>query len=369
VSAPVPGPAAGPGEAPPPLPTTMRAARFHGPGDLRVETVPVPRPGPGELVVRVAAAATNGTDAKSLRRGHPVLLPDPPCGFGHEWAGTVAALGAGVGTFAVGDRVTGANSAPCGRCRPCRRGEPSRCTGLSPYLNGAYAEYLLLPARLVAANVVPVPDGMPMELAAIVQTVACCVHGAEIAGAGPGMTVAVLGLGPIGLGLVAACHARGARVLGVGRRRAERLRLARAFGAEAAVDDPADLAELTDGAGPTDDPGPDVVVEAVGQPQAWSQAVAVVRRGGTVVLFGGLPREDVPLDPYRIHYHELTLRGSYHHTPAAIRQALALLAGGAYPFAELLTHTYPLERVAEPLAQAAGLADPDDRLLKAVIRP
>ncbi len=115
--------------------------------------------------------------------------------------------------------------------------------------------------------------------------------------------------------------------------------------------------------------GADIVVEAVGQPQAWSEAVAAVRRGGTVVLFGGLPRGDVPLDPYRIHYHELTLRGSYHHTPAAIREALGLLAGGAYPFAELLTHAYPLERVAEPLAQAAGLAEPDDRLLKAVIRP
>lgn len=357
-------------------PATMRAARFHGPGDLRVETVPVPRPGPGELLVAVAAAATNGTDAKSLRRGHPVLLPDPPCGFGHEWAGTVAALGDRVSGFAVGDRVTGANSAPCGRCRPCLRGEPSRCTDLPPYLNGAYAEYLLLPARLVAANVVAVPDEMALELAAIVQTVACCVHGAEIAGAGPGTTVAVLGLGPIGLGLVAACHARGARVLGVGRRRAERLRLARAFGAEAAVTDPGELADLTGEtgvrggrAGPPDDPGPDIVVEAVGQPQAWSQAVAAVRRGGTVVLFGGLPRGDVPVDPYRIHYHELTLRGSYHHTPAAIREALALLAGGAYPFAELLTHAYPLERVAEPLAQAAGLAEPDDRLLKAVIRP
>jgi len=96
---------------------------------------------------------------------------------------------------------------------------------------------------------------------------------------------------------------------------------------------------------------------------------SVNRRGGTVVLFGGLPRGDVPLDPYRIHDHELTLRGSYHHTPAAIRQALALLGGGAHPFAERLTHTYPLERVAEPLAQAAGLTAPDDRLLKAIIRP
>ena len=344
------------------LPATMRAARFHGPGDLRIETVPVPRPGPGELLVEVAAAATNGTDAKSLRRGHPVLLPDPPCGFGHEWAGTVAALGAGVEGFAVGGRVTGANSAPCRRCRSCARGEPSQCTDLPPYLNGAYAEYLLLPARLVEANVVAVPAGMPLELAAIVQTVACCVHGAEIAGAGPGVTVAVLGLGPIGLGLVAACHARGARVLGVGRRRAERLRLARAFGADQVATDPGDL---TGGAGE----GPDVVVEAVGQPQAWAQAVAAVRRGGTVVLFGGLPRDDVPLDPYRIHYHELTLRGSYHHTPTAIREAVALLAGGAYPFAELLSHSYPLERVAEPLSQAAGLTEPDDRLLKAVIRP
>jgi threonine dehydrogenase-like Zn-dependent dehydrogenase len=291
-----PGAVSGP--AAPALPATMRAARFHGPGDLRVESVPVPRPGPGELLVKVAAAATNGTDAKSLRRGHPVLLPDPPCGFGHEWAGTVAALGPGVDGFASGDRVTDANSAPCGRCPACARGEPSRCTDLPPYLNGAYAEYLLLPARLVAANVVHVPNGMPLELAAVVQTVACCVHGAEIAGAGPGVTVAVLGLGPIGLGLVAA-----------------------------------------------------------------------VRRGGTVVLFGGLPRGDVPLDAYRIHYHELTLRGSYHHTPDAIRRALALLAAGTYPFAELLSHGYPLERVAEPLAQAAGLAPADDRLLKAVIRP
>ena len=258
-------------------PATMRAARFHGPGDLRVETVPVPRPGPGELLVAVAAAATNGTDAKSLRRGHPVLLPDPPCGFGHEWAGTVAALGDGVSGFAVGDRVTGANSAPCGRCRPCLRGEPSRCTDLPPYLNGAYAEYLLLPARLVAANVVAVPDGMTLELAAIVQTVACCVHGAEIAGAGPGTTVAVLGLGPIGLGLVAACHARGARVLGVGRRRAERLRLARAFGAEAAVTDPGELADLTGEAGGVRGGAPAPPMTRA--PTSWSRRSASPRPG------------------------------------------------------------------------------------------
>ena len=344
-------------------PATMRAARFHGPGDLRVETVPVPRPGPGELLVAVGAAATNGTDAKSLRRGHPVLLPDPPCGFGHEWAGTVAALGDGVSGFAVGDRVTGANSAPCGRCRPCLRGEPSRCTDLPPYLNGAYAEYLLLPARLVAANVVAVPDGMALELAAIVQTVACCVHGAEIAGAGPGVTVAVLGLGPIGLGLAAACAARGARVLGVGRRRVERLRLARAFGAEAAV---TDLGEL---AGLTGDEGPDVVVEAVGQPQAWSEAVAAVRRGGMVVLFGGLPPGRCAAGPLPDPLPRADPAGQLPPHPGGHPRGPGPAGRRGLPVRRAAHPPLSLERVAEPLAQAAGLADPDDRLLKAVIRP
>jgi L-iditol 2-dehydrogenase len=344
------------------LPATMRAARFYGPGDVRIEAVPVPQPGEGELLVKVGAAVTNGTDAKSFKRGHPVLLPDPPALFGHEWAGTVAAVGPG-GGFAAGDRVTGANSAPCGSCAPCRRGEPSLCQHLAPYLSGAYAEYLLIPARIATRNVLVIPDHMPFEHAAMVQTLACCLRGAAAAEAGPGQTVAVLGLGPIGLCLVAACRARGARVIGVGRSRPERLRLASEFGADATVAGVAALEGLTGGQ------GPDAVIEAVGQPAAWREAVGAVRRGGTVVLFGGLPRGDVPLDPHRIHYEELTVRGSYHHTPATISQALALLAAGRFPFDRLLTHSYPLERVTEPLAQAAGLVEGDGGLLKAVIRP
>jgi L-iditol 2-dehydrogenase len=340
----------------------MRAARFHGPRDVRIEAVPVPEPAERELLVKVEAAVTNGTDAKSFKRGHPVLLPDPPALFGHEWAGTVVAMGAG-GGFGVGDRVTGANSAPCGCCPPCRRGEPSLCQSLAPYLSGAYAEYLLIPARIATQNVLAVPDHLPFELAAMVQTLACCLRGAAAAEAGPGRTVAVLGLGPIGLCLVAACRARGAHVIGVGRRRPERLRLASEFGADATVAGAPALEELTDGE------GPDAVIEAVGDPEAWREAVAAVRRGGTVVLFGGLPKGDVPLDPHRIHYEELTVRGCYHHTPATISQALALLASSRFPFQRLLTHSYPLERVTEPLAQAAGLAVGDDGLLKAVIRP
>ena len=344
------------------LPATMRAARFHGPLDVRIEAVPVPEPGEGELLVKVEAAVTNGTDAKSFKRGHPVLLPDPPALFGHEWSGTVAAVGPG-GGFAVGERVTGANSAPCGSCAPCRRGQPSLCPHLAPYLSGAYAEYLLIPARIATKNVLAIPDHMPFELAAMVQTLACCLRGAAAAEAGPGRTVAVLGLGPIGLCLVAACRARGARVIGVGRSRPERLRLGSEFGADATVAGALALADLTGGE------GPDAVVEAVGQPQAWQAAVGAVRRGGTVVLFGGLPRGDVPLDAHRIHYEELTVRGCYHHTPTTISEALALLAGGRFPFERLLTHSYPLERVTEPLAQAAGLVESDGGLLKAVIRP
>jgi L-iditol 2-dehydrogenase len=350
------------GERQPALPGTMRAARFHGPRDVRIEAIPVPEPGDGELLVKVEAAVTNGTDAKSFKRGHPVLLPDPPALFGHEWAGTVAAVGPGCG-FSVGDRVTGANSAPCGCCSACRRGRPSLCQGLAPYLSGAYAEYLLIPARIATTNVLAIPDGMPFELAAMVQTLACCLRGAAAAEAGPGRTVAVLGLGPIGLCLVAACRARGARVIGVGRSRPDRLRLASEFGADTTVAGAPAMEDLTGGE------GPDAVVEAVGQPEAWRAAVGAVRRGGTVVLFGGLPKGDVPIDAHRIHYEELTVRGCYHHTPATISEALALLAAGRFPFDRLLTHSYPLERVTEPLAQAAGLVESDGGLLKAVIRP
>ena len=315
----------------------MRALVFHGPGDVRLEEVPRPEPGPGDVLVQVEAALTDGTDLKTYRRGHPVLLGPPPSPFGHEFAGV---------DVATGRRVVAANSAPCGRCAPCRREQETLCENLLPLLNGAYAEYVLVPDRIASRNLLPVPAGLPAELAALVEPLACCLHGVERAEVERGQTVAVLGVGPIGLMLCAAARDAGARVVAVGGR-AERRELAREFGAE-----------------PGDGRGADVVVEAAGTAEAWRAALELVRPGGTVVVFGGLPRgTEVPFDAYRLHYEELTVRGAFHHAPRHVRAALVFLASGAVPWERLITHRVGLEGVV-PLFE-----DPPRDLLKAAVIP
>ena len=306
---------------------------YHGPGDLRVEEAPRPEPGPGDVLVQVEVALTDGTDAKAFRRGHPLLLAETPSPFGHEFCGV---------DVATGGRVVAANSAPCGSCAPCRRGEETLCENLRPFLNGAYAEFLLVPERIAGRNLLPVPPALAPEVAALVEPLACCLHGVERAEVEPGQTVAVLGPGPIGLMLCAAARDAGARVVAVGGR-PERRELARSFGAE-----------------PGDGAGADVVVEAVGTERAWQDALALVRPGGTVVFFGG---REVAVDTFRLHYEELTLRGAFHHAPRHVRAALAFLASGAYPWERLITHRVGLEGV-------AGLfADPPPDLLKAAVLP
>jgi L-iditol 2-dehydrogenase len=311
----------------------VRALLYYGPGDLRVEDVPQPEPGPGDVLVRVEVALTDGTDAKAFRRGHPLLLAETPSPFGHEFCGF---------DLDTGRRVVAANSAPCGECPPCRRREETLCENLEPFLNGAYAELLVVPARIAERNLLPVPDGLAPEVAAMVEPLACCLRGIERAEVEAGQTMAVLGPGPIGLMLCAAARDAGAHVVSVGGR-LERRELAREFGAE-----------LGDGA------GADVVIEAVGNADAWQDALRLVRPGGTVVFFGG---REVAVDTFQFHYQELTVRGAFHHTPRHVRAALAFLASGAYPWERLVTHTVGLEQV-------AGLfADPPPDLLKAAVLP
>lgn len=316
----------------------VKALLFHGPGDLRLEDVPRPEPqAEGDVLVQVELALTDGTDLKAFRRGHPLLLGPPPSPFGHELCGYE------VGS---GRRLVAANSAPCGECAPCRRGQETLCEHLLPLLNGAYAEYVLVPERIARVNLLSVPGGMPAELAAMVEPLACCLHGVETAGVQPGDTVAVLGLGPIGLMLCACVADAGGRPLGVGSR-PERRALAPSFGAESG-----------DGA------GADIVIEAAGTPEAWSLALELVRPGGTVLAFGGLPRDArVEIDPYRIHYEQVTLRGAFHHTPRHVRAALAFLGSGAYPFELLVTHRVGLDGV------AGLLAEPPHDYLKAAVLP
>jgi L-iditol 2-dehydrogenase len=315
----------------------VRALIFHGPGDIRLEDVPRPEPGPGDVLVEVEIALTDGTDAKAYRRGHPVLLGPPPSPFGHEFCGV---------DVATGRRVVAANSAPCGECRPCARGQQTLCERLLPLLNGAYADAILVPERIARVNLLSVPDRVPPHVAALVEPLACCLHGVTVAGVGSGDTVAVVGSGPIGLMLCACVRDAGGRPVVVGGR-PERRALAPAFGADRG-----------------DGSGADVVIEAAGTEEAWRLAVELVRPGGTVLFFGGLPSgTQVPVDASRLHYEELTLCGAFHHTPRAVRAALAFLASGAFLWERLITHEVGLEGVV-PL-----LADPPRDLLKAAVYP
>ena len=308
----------------------MKAALLYAPGDLRVEGLPRPEPGPGDVLVQVEIALTDGTDLKTYRRGHPLLLTESPAPFGHEFCGLVD-----------GRRVVAANSAPCGQCGGCERGE--QCRDLV-FLAGAYAEWLVVPERIAAANLHDVPCGLAPEVAAMLEPLACCLRGIERARITAGDTVAILGAGPIGLMLAACVADAGGWPVIVGGRE-ERRALAEAFGAEVG-----------------DGRGADVVIEAAGTEQAWTDAVALVRPGGTVVMFGGLPRDArPPVDAYRVHYEELTVRGSFHHTPQTVRAALVFLASGAYPWARLVTHRISLEGL------PALFAAPPDDLLKAAV--
>jgi L-iditol 2-dehydrogenase len=315
----------------------VRALLFYGPGDLRLEEVPEPEPEPGDVVVHVEVALTDATDAKTFERGHPVLLGELPSPFGHEFCGI---------EVETGRRVVAANSAPCGKCPPCRRGQEELCANLYPLLNGAYAEYVLVPAHIAERNLLPVPAGLAPEVAAMVEPLACCLHGVERASIEAGQTVAILGVGPIGLMLCAAAKDAGANVVAVGGRE-ERRELAQYFGAV-----------------PGDGQGADVVIEAAGTDESWEDAIELVRAGGKVVFFGGRQRgTEIALDTYRLHYEELTLLGSFHHTPRTVRAALAFLASGAHPWERLVTHQVGLDEV------ASLFEHPPPDLLKAAVIP
>jgi L-iditol 2-dehydrogenase len=341
----------------------MRAVVFHGPGDLRFEEVPVPTPAPGEVVLRVEAALTCGTDVKTLRRGHPVMIPRVPTVFGHEFAGTVTAVGAGVRRVAEGDRLAAANSAPCAECALCLAGRPNLCEDLL-FVNGAYGEYIALPPRLVARNVVRLASTTPAARAAFAEPLACAMLGIERGRVEPGQTVVIFGHGPLGCLLAMVAAARKCRVIVVGKSgwrldRVRALRVAECVDASASADVVADLRARTDGR------GADVTIDATGRPEVWEQAMAAVGRGGSVVFFGGCaPGTSVQVDTRRAHYEELTLVGAFHHTPELIRQAIEALEAGVVNPDGLVTHTMGLPDVQRALdLMATGAA------LKVLIEP
>jgi L-iditol 2-dehydrogenase len=326
----------------------VRAALLHGPGDLRVEDVPDPAPGPGEVVLAIRSACSCGTDVKSVLRGHPSIA-SYPSRLGHEFAGVVAAAGAGVETVAPGDAVFCGNSAPCGACRPCRRGRESLCEDLL-YLLGGFAEQVLVPERIVRKSLHPLPPGLAVELAPLAEPLGCVVHALDVVEIRPDDRVTVLGAGSLGVMLCALAAAAGARPV-VLDPHPERLAVAERFGAvETIVATRA--ARDVERAG-----GADLVLEAVGRPEAWQLAVAMAAPGGTVNLFGGCARETTFVVPTaRVHYEEVTVLGTYHHAPRHLARALGLLAAAGYPWAELTGPRIGLDEL--PAALAGRLHDP-----------
>jgi L-iditol 2-dehydrogenase len=341
----------------------MRAAVLHGQEDVRIEEVEVPPLLAGEVLVRTGAALTCGTDVKVYRRGYHARMIVPPALFGHELAGTIEAVGSGVTRFQPGQRVVAANSAPCGHCEYCAAGRPSLCDDLL-FWNGAYAQFARIPARVVATNLLHVPDGLPDHKAAMLEPLACVLRG--VAGVRQGDSLAVLGSGGIGLMYVALACARGARVVAVGRR-AEKLERARSLGASAVVLAAEDVA--LDEALVAESPGGKGfhwVIEAAGQAVTSQAALGAVRKGGTVNLFAGCAADtEVALDAPRVHYEEITVTATFHHTPAAIREALRLLAAGEVDADDFITGREPLDRLPGVLDAMAKGGD----ALKTVILP
>ncbi|HTZ74061.1 MAG TPA: alcohol dehydrogenase catalytic domain-containing protein [Candidatus Aquilonibacter sp.] len=321
----------------------MAAAVLHGREDVRIERVAVPSIADDEVLVRVAVALTDGTDLKVWKQGFHARMIRPPALFGHELAGTIAAVGSAVTrSIRVGQRVVPANSAPCEKCFYCRKGQPNLCDDLL-FNNGAYAEYIRIPGRIVRENMLEIPAHVSFEDAALAEPLACVLRGIHETGIRPGDTVAVIGCGAIGLKFIRILSRRKARVIAVGRRQSQ-IEAAFRMGAVQALDS-SKLANAVESVRALTDAGrgADAVIEAAGQPATWEWALQMVRKGGTVNLFAGCAKgTEVKIDPVALHYSEISVKSTFHHTPHFMREALEAIARGEIRAADMITDRAPL---------------------------
>lgn len=298
-------------------------------GKYAQQEIERPRPGPGQIVLRVGTALTCGTDLKLLARGHARIAL--PVTMGHELCGEVAEIGEGVGGWKVGDRAVPGISGPCGQCAECRAGRANLCAaGHADRMWGAFAECVRIPAGVVAANLHRVPAGLDDEIAAFLDPVASVLHGWNRLRA-PSGSLLVYGAGALGLLWASVASRRGLEVVIAGRR-PERAALAERFGAR--------FVDLT-----RQSPGtPDIAVDCTGDRAVWERLAELVRPGGQVLLFGGCaPGARVSFDAARLHYAELALVGSFHYTPEDARAALEALASGEVDPRPLIAATGKLE--------------------------
>ena len=343
----------------------MKAVLFYGPENIKYEDVRIRPLKKGEVLVKIMSALTCGTDVKTYRRGHPVLIKSIPSGFGHEFSGVIEKIGEGVTKFTVGDRVVAANSAPCGECFFCKKGEYNLCENLD-LLNGAYAEYIIVPERIVEKNMLILPENLSFDSAAFCEPLANVVHGVERSDIKEGQTVGIIGIGPIGLMFARLAKLKGANVIVAGRNPLK-LKMAEEFSyADEIIDlkkypNPEKIfKEYTD-----EKRGLDLAVECVGLPEIWERIFSCVRPGGTVHFFGGCKSgSTVTFDTTKMHYGDIKLMSVFHHTPKYFRQALDYIASNQVEVEKLITDTLLLKDVEYAMKEhIAG------RAIKFLIKP
>ena len=328
------------------------------PGKIDLWEIPAPQPSQGEILVKVTAALTCGTDLKAFKRGHPVI-PMPGV-FGHEFSGIVSKTGRGVRTFKEGDEIMAVHSAPCLECRYCKKSLYNLCENImKTKVLGAFAEYILLPSHIVKQNVFTKPKNLSFEEAAFLEPVSCVVHGMESLRVREKEHVLVIGAGPIGLLHLLLLKENGASVT-VTDKHDKKLRTAKDLGADFTVlANPPNppfgkrgIGGISKDARGNLNPkqfkdfiGFDHVFECTGIPAVWEDSINYVRRGGTITLFGGCKAgTTVSYDTRRLHYDEITLRGTFHFTPSNVKKAYGLLCERRIAVSGLISGRYPLRQ-------------------------
>ena len=343
----------------------MNAIQFYEPENIKYEQVEIKEPKADEVQVKIIATLTCGTDVKTFRRGHPLLIKKVPSGFGHEFSGIITKVGKNVVGFKVGDRVVAANSAPCGECFFCKKGDYNLCENLE-FLNGAYAEYINIPKAIVKRNLLKLPKNVSFEEAAFSEPLANVLHGIDKTGIKAGQSVGIIGIGPIGLLFVKMAKLKGARVIAAGRNPLK-LKMAKTFGG---ADEVVDLSKyknpekifqnFSDGK-----KGLDVAIECVGLPEIWEDMFRYTRRGGVIHLFGGCKAgTKIEIDTKRLHYDQIKVLSIFHHTPKYFRQALKLISENKIPVKDLITTTMPLSATETALKMQS-----EGKAIKVLIKP
>jgi L-iditol 2-dehydrogenase len=327
----------------------MLAAMYYGINDVRVEYVPIPRIGADDVLLKIGAATTCGTDIKMFRRSYPGL-PQLPMPYGHECAGIIQAVGKNVKQYEPGMRIVAGINSPCGECFFCRRDQTHFCerptfgAGGGTMAGGAYAEYLFIPGAIARNNIHIIPENLSFEEAALVEPLACALFAIEDVPLRLGDTITIIGGGSIGQMFVMLGKAAGATVI-LCEKHDARLKAAKDNGADLVINvllQPDYVQIIRDVTGGY---GPDITLDATGSPNGWLDAINIVRRAGTVMLFGGCkPGTSIELDTRRMHYDCLTLKSPsvYHQTPDLLHRSLGLLSTGIVNGKGLITGRVPL---------------------------